>query len=254
MHVAVVLRLIPDLIEELELDASGKDIDREWIGVKLNEFDDHALEEAVLLKERSGAKVTVIALAGEGIDRQLQTAVARGADAAIRVEHALESANDSRGAAQVLAGVVKALGADIVLTGIQTPEDIFGQLAPYLAGVLDWPTVNAVSGVSVDSGAVLIKQEYSGGRSATLKLQGPGVLGIQSASQPPRYVSGTKLRQASATPIETAAGDIAVAPKAQIDELSVPERGEGAAMISGNADAVAAKIADLLSERGLIGA
>ncbi|MGC4025199.1 MAG: hypothetical protein QM744_08640 [Mesorhizobium sp.] len=254
MHIAVILRLIPDLSEELELDASGKDIDREWIGVKLCEFDDHALEEAVLLKERSGARVTAIALAGEGIDRQLQTAVARGADVAVRIDHELVSANDSRGAAQAIAEAVKKLAVDLVFTGIQTPEDVFGQLAPYLAGVLDWPTVNAVSAVSIDGGIVLVKQEYSGGRSATLKLQGPGVLGIQSASQPPRYVSGTKLRQASATPIEAIAGGTAATPRAHIDELSTPQRGQGAAMIPGNADAVAARIADLLSERGLIGA
>jgi electron transfer flavoprotein beta subunit len=52
MHVMVALRLVPDTAEEFELAADKKDIDRQWIGFKLNEFDDHALEEAVLLKEK----------------------------------------------------------------------------------------------------------------------------------------------------------------------------------------------------------
>ena len=74
MHVLVVLRLVPDTGEEFELSADGKNIDREWIGFKLNEFDDHALEQAVLLKEAYGSKVTAIALDGDGVDRVLQTA------------------------------------------------------------------------------------------------------------------------------------------------------------------------------------
>ena len=66
MHIAVVMRLVPDIAEELEVAESGLDIDREWIGMKLNEFDDHALEEAVLLKESAGASVTALALDGRG--------------------------------------------------------------------------------------------------------------------------------------------------------------------------------------------
>ena len=58
MHIAVVLRIVPDLAEELEIAESGKEIDREWVGLKLNEFDDHALEEDVLIKEQTKAKVT----------------------------------------------------------------------------------------------------------------------------------------------------------------------------------------------------
>jgi electron transfer flavoprotein beta subunit len=99
MHLAVILRLIPDLSEELEIDDSGTDIDRQWIGFKLNEFDDQALEEAVLLKERFGAKVTAIALAAEGSDRILQTAVARGADEALRIDHDEERVDSAAKAA-----------------------------------------------------------------------------------------------------------------------------------------------------------
>ena len=63
MHIAVVLKQVPDLVEELEIDSGGKDIDRSLVKMKLNEFDDHALEQAVLLKESSGARVTALAVA-----------------------------------------------------------------------------------------------------------------------------------------------------------------------------------------------
>ena len=55
MQIAVVLRLAPELSGELEIADDGKEIDREWVGMRLNEFDDHAVEEAILLKEAEGA-------------------------------------------------------------------------------------------------------------------------------------------------------------------------------------------------------
>ncbi len=83
-----------------------------------------------------------------------------------------------------------------MLTGVQTPEDLFGQLAPYLGAMLDWPHVSAVGGIQSAGECVEVLQEYSGGVSSRLRLGLPAVVGVQTASQPPRYVSGSKLRQA----------------------------------------------------------
>lgn len=254
MHVIALLRLVPDTSEELEIDASGTAIDREWIGTKLCEFDDHALEEAILLKERAGATVTAVALAGEGVDRLLQTAIARGADRAVKVETDLEVQTDTPAVASVLSQALLALKPDVVLTGVLTPEDLLGQWAPYLAGKLGWPTVNAVSSVKTGAGTLEVRQEYSGGRSAQIEVQLPAILGIQSASQPPRYVSGTKLRQAMQAPIEGLPGpEQSEAAAARVTSLSVPERGAGAEMLEGGADDIARRIAAILSERSLSG-
>lgn len=255
MHIAVVLRVVPDLAEELEIAENGTEIDREWVGLKLNEFDDHALEEAVLLKEQAGARVTAIALAGDGAERQLQTAIARGADDAILVQHDLEGLVESRAVARLLGPVLKNLGPDVVMTGVQTPEDVFGQLAPFVAGALGWPTLNAVNGVSIEDATLTVNQEYSGGYSARFAVKTPAVLGIQTASKPPRYVSGSKLRQASSATIEKADAELPEGFAAQsVSRLSVPERGTRAQMIDGKAEQVAAKLVELLVERGLAGA
>ena len=77
--------MIPDSAGELELTSDGCGIDREWLDFQLNDFDDHALEEAILLKEAVGATVVAVAI-GEGSSRVLQMAVARGADEAIGSE------------------------------------------------------------------------------------------------------------------------------------------------------------------------
>ena len=40
MHIAVVLRLMPSLGDELEVDDTGVDIDREIVEMVINEFDE----------------------------------------------------------------------------------------------------------------------------------------------------------------------------------------------------------------------
>jgi len=72
MNIIVPIKQVPDLVEELEIDGSGKDLNREWLKYKVNEFDDHALEEALLYKEANGGTVTAIVLESDGIDKALQ--------------------------------------------------------------------------------------------------------------------------------------------------------------------------------------
>ncbi|MEQ8655575.1 MAG: electron transfer flavoprotein subunit beta/FixA family protein [Kiloniellales bacterium] len=260
MHIVVILRLVPDLSDELDLAEDGKSIDREWVGIALSEFDEQALEEAVLLKEAilpkdgGGAKVTAIARAGEGVERMLQGALARGADSAILLEGDEEEYLDSRATAPIFAEALRSLQPDLVLTGVQTIEDIFGQLAPYLGRLLDWPQVSAVSGVELGERSCILRQEYSGGRQARIEVDLPAVVGLQTASQPPRYVSASKLKEAMKS------GEISRLPaaaepmhnRAEIESLAPPDRTAGARMLGDEPEGAAAAILDALDERDLI--
>ena len=253
MHIVTVVRLVPDLLEEIQVNEQGTDIDREWIGVKLCEFDDHALEESVLIKEATGATVTAVGIAVEGMDRVLQSAVARGADRAVKIDCG-EANPDSRALAKLLSEALPQLKPDLILAGVQTPEDLFGQLVPFLGALMGRPHASGVTGAQVEGNAVVIQQEYGAGRAARLKLVLPAVLGVQSASQPPRYVSGTKLRQAiQGTKIETLSAAASAAHNGAVKEMRRPARGQGAEMIDGEAEAVAGKIYDALVAHGLLG-
>jgi electron transfer flavoprotein beta subunit len=253
VHIAVVVKQLPDLVEELEIDAGGKDIDRSFVKMKINEFDDHALEQAILLKESSGATVTAVALDAEGIDQVLYAAKARGADRAVKVE-AGDEVLDSRRAATAIAEAIKQLAPDLVLTGVQAADDLFGQTAPFLATALGWPHVSVVSGVELADRKARVHQEYAGGRMAILEVATPAVIGVQAAPQPPRYVPVTKLRQAMASgPIESVSAPAAASRGGvAIVALAKPAAGKGAEMISGSATEVADRIVALLSERGLV--
>ena len=144
MNIAVALRLMPNIGDELEVDDSGADIDRDLVEMVVNEFDEQALEEAVLIKEATGATVTAIALEGDGADQALRVAYARGADRVVSVDAGEIEPYDTRAVALAFAQAVRELSPDLVLTGVQTPYDVFGQTAPYLAAELGWPQVSVV--------------------------------------------------------------------------------------------------------------
>jgi electron transfer flavoprotein beta subunit len=252
MNIAVALRLMPNPGDELELD--GADIDREYIEMVMNEFDDQALEEAVLIKEATGATVTAVGLRADGIEQALRVAYARGADRVVIVDAGELDPYDSRGAALAFAQAFRELKPDLVLTGVQTPTDVFGQVAPYMAAALDWPAANVVVGVKLVDGRAHVTQEYAGGRLAVLGLELPAVVGVQSASSPPRYVSMARLRQAM-TEASTETLEVEVpAPTrtSTIESLARPEQTAGAQMLEGDPEQLATQIAALLREQGAL--
>ena len=254
MNIAVAIRLMPKAGDELEVDPSGTDIDRELVDMVISEFDDQALEEAVLIKEATGATVTAVALQAEGAEQALRVAYARGADRVVLVEAGEIDAYDSRTAALAFAEAFRALAPDLVLIGVQTPSDVFGQTAPALAVALGWPQASVVVGVTVADGTARVTQEYAGGRLAILGLELPAVVGVQSASAPPRYVSMGRLRQAmTEATAETIAVSIDAPDSAStLVSLARPELQGGATMLEGDAEEVAAQIVAVLRERGAL--
>jgi electron transfer flavoprotein beta subunit len=254
MNVAVAIRLMPKVGDELEVDESGTDIDRELVEMVINEFDDQALEEAVLIKEATGATVTAVGLRADGIEQALRLAYARGADRLVVVEAGEIDAYDSPRAALAFAEAFRRLAPDLVLTGVQTASDLFGQAAPQLASALGWPQANVVVGVTLADGTARVVQEYAGGRLAVLGLQLPAVVGVQSASSPPRYVAMARLRQAMTEgDSETLAVDVeAPASASELVSLARPAPQAQATMIEGDGEQAAAKLVAVLRERGAL--
>ena len=254
MHIATIVRLNPVLTDELELDEDGRDIDREWIGLELNPFDDQALEQAVLLKEATGARVTAVAAEAEGGERMLKTALARGADEALLIEVDPEAVLlSSRARAPLYAEAITGLAPDLVLTGVLSTDDLYGELAPQLGALLDWPQVSAASGVTPGDGVVTVRQEYAGGRAAVMEMALPAVIGLQAATRPPRYVAGSRLRDLLGVEVPV------VRPQAQpgVDladttVLELPDSSGGATMIEGDPETVAGRIHEILLDRRLV--
>jgi electron transfer flavoprotein beta subunit len=253
MNIIAVLKQVPDLVEELEVDASGKDLDREWLKYKINEFDDHALEEALLLKEEVGGQVTALALESENIDKTLYTAAAKGADRLVKVTGDFPPGVASHVAARALANALSGMSYDLILTGVQAPDDRDGQTAGLLAGYLGLPHVGVVTGVSISNGTATVHKEYAGGVMAEFEVDLPAVLGIQAAREMPRYAPVSRVRQMmrKASIEEVAAGDVAIDVGSSVRRMFKPEKGSRAEILQGSPEEVAERIMNLLRERGI---
>jgi electron transfer flavoprotein beta subunit len=255
MNIAVVVRQVPDLIEPLEIDDTGAALDLGSASFIVNESDDHALEQAILLKEAGGATVSVVALDFGNVDNTLYTAAAKGADRIIKISLDGEPP-PPRAAAAVYAAAVKALNPDLVMVGVQAHNELDGGLSPFLAAALSLPYVGVVRGVKVgpEPGVATVCKEFPGAVMARLKVKLPAVLGILGADQPPRYVPVSRIRAAmkSTQFEETAASAETPPPLLSICRLSPPVSGSHAEMLSGSDTEVAQRIVEILAEKGLV--
>lgn len=255
MRIAVLLKQVPDIVEDLEPAPDGKSLASDDLTYRLNEFDDYALEEALQLKAAGEAEVIALALDGSEADTLLYTALAKGADRAIKVTGAPEDARDPRAAALMLAAALRPLEADLILTGVQAPDDLEGQTAPLVGAALGLPHVNVVTGIELSGSSVTVTQEFSGGLVATLRGDLPIVLGVQSSREEPRYAAITRVRAAMAGgKLETVAVDVpAQAPRVELRRLYKPESTSHAEMIEGGAEEAATALAGILKDRGFGG-
>jgi electron transfer flavoprotein beta subunit len=253
MNIIVPVKMVPDLVEELSIDPSGAALDTAWMRLILNEFDDHAIEQAILLKERLGGQVTVIAPDAPDVDDALFTAAAKGADRLIKLTGDTESLN-SHAIARAMAAIIKTEIPDLVLTGVQAHNDLDGQVGPLLAESLSMPYVGYVSGVKIEHTMATVTKEYPGGLLAEFLVELPAVLGIQASDEPPRYVAFTKVRQAMGTAKieEQDIGVLDVSGSATVSRMFQPEVGERAEMLAGDAGEVATRLIEIMQEHGVL--
>lgn len=253
-EIVVISRLVPDLVEELEIAPNGTALDRSWLRLIINEFDNHAIEQAILLKEKFGATVTIISPEAEGVEDMLFTTAAKGADKLIKITGVGEEKPTNLSLAQTLVEVIKEINPDLVFNGVQAHDDITGDLAPQIADLLGMPYVGYISGVQLGDGKATAFKEYPGGILAEMEITLPAVLGIQASEEPPRYVAISKVRQMMGTASidELPAGDLDIDGGAPIDRMYLPEVAERAEMLEGNEEEISSKLASILQDLGLL--
>ena len=255
MNIAVAIRLMPKLGDELEVDESGTDIDRELVEMVINEFDEQALEEAVLIKEATGATVIAVGLRTDGIDEALHVAYARGADRLVVVEAGEIDVYDSRTAALAFAEAFRQLAPDLVLTGVQTPSDVFGQ-----AGALPRHGAGLASGER--------RRRRHAGRWNRARRAGVRRWAARRAGPPAAGGRRRAVRELAA-PVRrdgpAAPGDDrgqhrdarcqrrgARSRRRSSSSLARPAPQTHATMLEGDAEEAAAKIVEVLRERGVL--
>jgi electron transfer flavoprotein beta subunit len=250
------MKFVPDPVEELEIDEDSHLLDRTFLRLIPNELDEHALEQALLLKERHGGTVTVITPDAGDVDDTLFTAKAKGADRLIKVTgEGFEDGLTNHAIASILQKEIEGLSYDLILAGTQAVDDLDGFVGALLAARLGIPYVGYVVTVTPEGGSLVVGKEYPGGLVGQVSVTPPAVIGIQAAEQPPRYVVTSLVMEAMKTASidEAEAGEADNTGVAPVAAMAVPEAGKRAEMIEGDATQVADSLFQMLSERGIIG-
>ena len=250
MNIVVAIKHIPSIADDLPV--KGNNVDFDSVDFVLNEWDEHSIEQAVLIKEAVGGTVTVIGvdLIGE-LDNALHLALAKGADKVTKIT-ADDPAADSHTQAKWLAEAVKGMGADMVFAGVQASNDIDGQIGAMIAAYLDMPYIGGTSAIEVSGGAATVSKEFPGGVGMKYSITLPFVAGVQSAPKPPRYAPVSKVRQMAQTAtVEKIAPTGEASSGLAFKKMAPPVATGHAEMIEGSSKEVAAKIVELLKSKGL---
>ena len=260
MHILVLLKMVPDVVESLEIAPDGKALDLDFVRMILSESDDHALEQGLLLKEHHAAKLSVIALDAPEVDDALFTAAAKGADRVIKVG-GMDAGATTRQAARYFSQVIADGGGimpvDLILTGVQAIDDLDGLVAPLVADELRMPYLGIITGISLDPSCTTVHaiKEFPGGVRGEFQVKLPAVFGIQAAEKPPRYVPVAKVRAAMKS-IKIECVQVPTMadggwPAANVLAMKRNEPVGHAEMLEGALEEVSAKLCGILADRGL---
>lgn len=171
----------------------GKDekwIEESDLAYVTNESDGYALEESLRLKEKKGAgEVIVVSMGPRRAQTTIKDALARGADRAIHV--VLDEVNQLSPyqSAKILADTIKDENPDLVMTGLQSDDNGYGQTGVILAELLGIPHATIVIEVDAGGADFRVKRELESGWYQWFTYQLPALLTIQSGISQIRYAS-----------------------------------------------------------------
>jgi electron transfer flavoprotein beta subunit len=215
---------------------------------ELNEPDAYALEEALRLKEKHGGEVVVCSAGPARAAQVIREALARGADRAIHVESDALATADANAVADALAAAIKDEQFDLVLTGLQSDDQGFGQVGVVLAEKLGMPHATIIMEVQASGGSLRVKRELEGGWFQWVTLPLPALLTIQSGINQLRYATLKGIMAAKKKEIKKVAAAPASSSMLTIASVYFPEKGKKTQMISGSANDAAKDLVKRLRE------
>jgi electron transfer flavoprotein beta subunit len=262
VKVVVPVKQVATLDDDFELLDDGSGVDPDFVQTELNEWDSFSLEAALQLREGAGgddAEVVVLTVGDEESEEALLGCLAMGADRALRVwDESLDGA-DALAVARVLAAAVQRESPDLVLCGVQSSDAVNGATGVALAGYLELPNVAVVKDLdyAAAESTATVRRELEGGLVEVLRVRTPALLTIQTGINEPRYANLRAIKQAREKPMEVStpdqlgldAGALAAAAGSRRRDLRPPNRGEGAEMLQGSPDQVAARIVEIVRDR-----
>jgi electron transfer flavoprotein beta subunit len=261
MDIIVCIKQVPNTTN-VQIDHETGRLKREGVESIINPFDEYAIEEGVRIKEKVGAKVTVITMGPAQAEAILREAIAKGADEGVLVSDRAFGGADTLATAYVLSRAIKSLGRfDMVICGKQASDGDTAQVGPAIAQMLDIPHVAYVKKIeTIDDKAIKVERMMEDGYDL-IESSLPVLLTVVKEINSPRLASlrGKMAAKKAVIKVLDAISIDADIQKTglngsptQVLKIFTPPQRMGGEKLKGQASEIAAALVKKLSDLSLI--
>ena len=187
MKIVVCIKQVPDTKGGVKFNPDGT-LDRAAMLTIMNPDDKAGLEAALRLKDQYGAEVTVITMGLPKAEEVLREAMAMGADNGILVTDRVLGGADTWATSQTLAGAIRNLEYDIIITGRQAIDGDTAQVGPQISEHLGIPVISYAQDIKVDGNSVIVERQYED-RYHEVKAEMPCLITALAELNEPRYMT-----------------------------------------------------------------
>jgi electron transfer flavoprotein beta subunit len=261
MKAVVCVKEVPDAAAPKRLDPQTFRLDR-GVAAALNEFDTHALEEALRLRDSGTADEVVAVLMGPArAADSLRKALAMGADRAVHIADDALGGSDLVATSRALAKALEREGADLLLFGQQAADSDGAVLWAAVADRLRLPMISQAASLEVADGKAKVKRQTEYGYDV-IEAPLPCVVAVSDAINEPRYPSLKGIMGAKKKPqvvvslselgIEASEAGVGGSRTEVYAVAEPPPRGEAERIEAEDGAAAAERILAYLQERKLV--
>jgi len=190
MNILVFIKQVPDTAIGLKINAEGIDIAYQDIPWVINPYDEYAVEEALLIKEKFGGNVTVVSMGPDKAAEIIRSSLAMGADEGVHLNDAAFEGSDAYSTALILSRAARLLGYDIILCGKNAVDNGWGEVGAAQAEILNIPCVSSILklDISEDKKYAIASREIDEGLEM-IQAPLPALFTLQQGINKPRYAS-----------------------------------------------------------------
>jgi electron transfer flavoprotein beta subunit len=205
MNIIVCIKQVPDTTE-IKLNPETGTMIRDGVPSIMNPDDKSGLEMALRLKDKYGANVTAITMGPKQADDILREAYAMGADRTIHLSDRKFAGADTLATSNAIAGALRMLDFDLIITGRQAIDGDTAQVGPQIAELLDIPQVTYVEDLvfekNNEKSKFTIKKTNEDGFQM-LEVETPCLITVLSSANKPRYMFVDRIVTAFQHNVET---------------------------------------------------
>jgi electron transfer flavoprotein beta subunit len=187
VKILVCVKEVPDASAPKRIDPQTFRLDRSVPGA-LNEFDTHALEEGLRVKEAGDGEVIALLMGPERAADSLRKALAIGADRAVHLADEALAGSDLVATSKALAKALEGESPDLILFGQQAADSDGAVLWAAVADRLRLPVISQAASLELADGKVKVKRQTEYGYDV-IEAPLPAVIAVYDAINEPRYPS-----------------------------------------------------------------